>query len=539
VAVVGEEGRVLEHGVPLSESVLWKLQRQFYADSGADPWTEGFIPDWVTTTPSLAERFADLVTAYLRDWASEQGGLSGDAPVYVVEVGAGPGRFGFRLAARLSAVLAAREPDLPELVYVMTDISASRIGAWRRNRNLSSLVDAGLLDFAHFDACEPGPIHLLQRDTVIETPTENPLVVIANYVLDSLPADLLRIERGNALDAPITLTQAPGGQTPIELDGLAWAFDVPGAETRLDGPAEWTSIVSDYARALPNTCVLFPVAALRCVQHLELASGGRMLFLAADKGHCHLEELAGCDEPAIVRHGAAFSVMVNFDAIGRYATLREGEALLPSLPSSSLALAGFTFGAPATGHRSLRFVYGDAVRDGSVDDALTIRQAMREHLAGWPVDDLIAYVRDARWDDRCFLEAAPHLIAEAGYTSSTQRAAVRELIRRVDGRRLDLGPDGFDDAAGVLLHHLGFVREAIEHFERLVAADDRDSGATHNLAACHFELEQHDEARRLAERALELDPANEPARELMLRLRAGSRDRSEHRWSGPPASAVR
>lgn len=44
------DGRlVLESGSPLSRSMLWSLQRQFYEENGVDAWAKGIVPNYVTT----------------------------------------------------------------------------------------------------------------------------------------------------------------------------------------------------------------------------------------------------------------------------------------------------------------------------------------------------------------------------------------------------------------------------------------------------------------------------------------------------------
>src|SRR5581483_5212827 len=107
----------------------------------------------------IARAYAQIVLGYLRDVASE---LDRSKPTYIVELGAGSGRFGFRFVKCLAALLERSSLHDVHFTYVMTDMSPNLLEFWRGHARLRPLVDAGQLDFALFDATQFDAIHLVE-----------------------------------------------------------------------------------------------------------------------------------------------------------------------------------------------------------------------------------------------------------------------------------------------------------------------------------------------------------------------------------------
>src|SRR6476661_4504859 len=62
-----ETRRLLEQNVSLSQSVIWGLQRDFYAQRGLKAWNEDLVPSYITNNPFIAEIFAGIVAAFVQD----------------------------------------------------------------------------------------------------------------------------------------------------------------------------------------------------------------------------------------------------------------------------------------------------------------------------------------------------------------------------------------------------------------------------------------------------------------------------------------
>src|SRR5436190_14908533 len=136
--------RVLEQGSRLSESVLWDLQRAFYERQGLAAWSGGTVPHYVTSNAFIARAYARIVHAFLDDCGWPEGG----GHAHVVELGAGPGRFAYQFLKSFLPRCEAGDP----FTYVLTDFTERAIEDWRRRPELAPYLEAGLIDFAVFDA---------------------------------------------------------------------------------------------------------------------------------------------------------------------------------------------------------------------------------------------------------------------------------------------------------------------------------------------------------------------------------------------------
>src|SRR5215831_21289346 len=95
----------LETDVPLSSSVIWRLQRDFYVQRGMKAWTEDRIPQFITNNPFIAEIYARIVFNFL----SECPDLSAAKPLRILELGAGVGKFSYLFLRHLTALLRSKD----------------------------------------------------------------------------------------------------------------------------------------------------------------------------------------------------------------------------------------------------------------------------------------------------------------------------------------------------------------------------------------------------------------------------------------------
>src|SRR5436309_15573815 len=93
------EAQVLETDVPLSQSLIWRLQREFYVQRGLKAWTEDRVPEYITNNPFIAEIYARIILSFLSDYMklrrNQPQPLSGEHPLRILELGAGHGKFCF------------------------------------------------------------------------------------------------------------------------------------------------------------------------------------------------------------------------------------------------------------------------------------------------------------------------------------------------------------------------------------------------------------------------------------------------------------
>ena len=149
---------ILETDVPLSQSLIWRLQRKFYEQRGLKVWTEDRVPEYITNNPFIAEIYSRIVFNFLSECMiavkKESRLLTKDHPLRILELGAGHGKFCFLFLSQLSPLL--RDRGIPEetVRYCMTDCSEASIESWRANKFLAKFVDAGMLEFELLQAGE-------------------------------------------------------------------------------------------------------------------------------------------------------------------------------------------------------------------------------------------------------------------------------------------------------------------------------------------------------------------------------------------------
>lgn len=519
---------VLERERRLSDSLLWRLQRSFFDRQGVRAWTEAVVPHYVTSNPWIADSYARVVLGWLRDWSAEP--LDLDHPVHVVELGCGSGRFAYLFLVRFFDLL-SRSPlaGLP-VRYVLTDFTEYNLDVLRSHPSLQPFVEAGLLDFACYDAGRDLEVRLSHSgDVLAPGAVANPVAVLANYVFDSLPQDLFTLRAGRLHEGLVALT-SPRRERDLDDPGLLSRVELtwthrpcgPGAY----GDPDLDGLLDEYARTLGETAILVPVASLRSVANLARLAGDRLLLLSGDKGYSSAASLAGRAEPAFALHGS-FSLPVNFHAIGRWFTRRGGEFLASSCEAASLNVSAGLLGEPAGGWIETRLAFDDAVERHGPDDFFSTKQGIEASYGNLSLEQLLAWLRLSGWDHNIFLGCIATLLARVPEASEGQRAELAEAARRVWETYFPLRePSDLAFGLGLLALALERPAEALEYFHHSLRLYGDRAATSFHLALCHHRLGEAEAARERVEAALEKDPDFKPARALKAQISGEGRARS-------------
>ncbi|MEB3288193.1 MAG: hypothetical protein VKJ04_11915 [Vampirovibrionales bacterium] len=321
---------ILDGPKPLSKSLLWQMQERYYSSQSVSAWNHT-VPFLVTNSTFIAEAYGDLLVAYLRDALPT---LNPDAPVYIVEMSAGTGRFGFYLLRELQRKLDLW-PTLADLDirYVMTDITGETIDFWQGHERLKPFVDKGILDFALFRPEQEKSLTLVNAEKTLSAEDfQNPMLVIANYLFDTVRHDIFRAENGVLSEGRVSLALTPEA---IATSGFLQSCDIADikiddVETHVDykplpstnyypgeSGRERNDILAAYCKSDNAFNFILPVGAFDCIANLEAISGGNFAIFTSDKGYTSVQEMSLRTEHGFAAHGG-FSYPVNFDAINRY-----------------------------------------------------------------------------------------------------------------------------------------------------------------------------------------------------------------------------
>ena len=121
----------LDEGKPLSKSILWKLQRNFFEGQGIEAWRQGTVPHYITSNPFIASAYAKVVFGFIRDCRVVKGDSTNDSftpldpsqPIYILELGSGSGRFAYHFLKKFLGFYTRSVLKDTTFKYVMTDVS--------------------------------------------------------------------------------------------------------------------------------------------------------------------------------------------------------------------------------------------------------------------------------------------------------------------------------------------------------------------------------------------------------------------------------
>ena len=511
---------VLERRRRLSRSLLWKLQRAWFDGEGIRAWNENVVPHYVTSNPWIASACAKVVFGWLRD---VEASLDRAAPLVIAELGCGSGRFGYLFLRRLLEMLErSRFRDL-RIRYVFTDFTEYNLDILRSHPALQELVGDGVVDFARFDVETSRELHLSHSGEVLTSATMcNPMVVFANYVFDGTPMDCFSVVDGALHESLVTLSvpdEEPDLDDPTLIERLTVDYDhVPVAGGgHYENPA-WNRILDGYTHGLCDSSLLFPSAALSCIDRLRALANDRLLLLSADKGEVDEQSLHGRALPRPVVHGS-FSFGVNFHAIGSYVSGEGGEMLVTSHRGTSLNVVACLFGGDAP---ETRLAFEENIERRGPDDFFSWRQ--NRPYDAMSLSDLIGVIRFSGWYHTIFLHCFSALLMVATNATPLMQEKLRELARNVWHVYFP-SREPYDVALhlGLLLCQTWWLDDALTFFERSESLYGPTPESAMSMASCAMNLGRPEQALHHCERALELAPDLEPALELRAVIAAGDR----------------
>lgn len=500
-------------------------------------WKDAHVPFEISSNAYLARRYAEILMGFLRDArAGRLGAIDPGAPLLIVELGSGSGRLGFLVASELARMTGSLGLPAPAFRLVMTDFTESNLKTYAANPRLAALAEAGVLDFARFDAERPHAIRLRRHGTVIAPGgPHRPMAVIANYLFDTVRHDAFRIEHGQLYEtrvglAPKTRRAMPRHDDPDVLDSLEIVERPVRARLPYYRHRVFDAVLADYAASFDGCEMLFPIDALRCVDWFARAAGAPLLVLCGDKGYRTDDELkAGVGAHLSFHAKSSFSTMVNLNAIERVVAKQGGFALHAPQSDTSFTVSAFVSGAAPAAAVETRFAFEAALSGLGPRHYQTTFDELKRRWRDPSVPAVLSLLRLANHDQDVFLRFAPVLTRKVSRVSNEVRADVAQAMDAVWARYYPLSTDEpVAFTIGLVFHAMRRFDEARRYFERSLPLEGDDAVTHYNIGLCLAAAGETGRAIEAYDAALARDPHYRPAeiaRAKLLRLtaRAGRR----------------
>jgi len=518
---------VVESRKRLSDSIIWRLQREAYTRRAQTAWAPDAVPFYITSNAYIAAAYAGVVVGFLRDCVSALapplGPFDREAPAYVLELAAGSGQFAYLFLKKLLPALR----EVPALAglrfrYVMSDLVPGNVEAWRARERLRPFVEEGVLDFAGFDIEQDREIRLLVSGETLSAKTlRNPLAVIGNYTFDTTAQDAFWMRDGKLHEGLATLVSDRKEEAPLDPTVVSRAtlrFEQRPVATDYYEDKALNGVLAHYAETLGNTSLLFPIGALKGIRSLMALSRDRLLVLSADKGYTHEDELVARGDPQLAVHGGdCFSMMVNYHAIGLYFRERGGQALHPATRDKRLKVSAFLQGGSETAWPETASAFRQATSGFSPCDYFTLASEVRKQLPAATLEVILALLRLGEWDSHLLYNYSSAIAEQAKNAPDHLR---QELVRAVEKCWEHYYPMSQDVPfeIGRIYGALERPVDALRFYDESLRLFKEHPATLFNAGLCHYRLQRPQEALSLMERALRLKPDYAPAREWRLRI---------------------
>ncbi len=479
---------------PVSQSGLWKIQRDYYRHLGVAAWDDK-TPYHLTNSQVLTDTYADLIVAYLRDHPPDMSRV-----FYMLELGSGTGKFAYQLVRDLRRKLAYFE-ELKNLRFclVLSDIVRENVEFWQAHPKLGEQVDFCLM--------EPGREDLLFLEKSggrLDTGAQ-PLLVLANYVFDSMPHDEFRATPQGLEECLLELRPESGVIEEVEVR-RSYA---PLSDRY---PEHIQKVLDHYRASVKEGAFTIPVAALDCLQRLRALAP--LAVLASDRGFTAIERMTLYPiHPLTIHQGGCFSHMVNFHALSLSfaSALMTGRELLEGV--QTCFFGDFDCGP------NLRYAFQEGfARANNLNNCIEIYASFRNKVQ---LGTLLSFLRLNLCDPNALAAVGKLIPGHLANHSYGERLELLQILEEVWAN------DYYFRGAPNVTFWLAHVYDSLRLFERALwfyEETARRQGVDAMLlvfqAQCLQNSRQIPEARRRYQQALQLVPGMPEATEGLKALGA-------------------
>ncbi|SHO49174.1 SAM-dependent methyltransferase, MidA family [Anaerocolumna xylanovorans DSM 12503] len=509
---------ILESQKPLSQSLVWKLQTDFYASQGPKAWSKGIVPQYITTNPYIANLYAKTVFGYCRD-ISANADFDKSTTIYIMELAAGVGRFTYTFLKRFLYMLENSSLKGLRFKYIITDLAERNVEYWLNHSYLRPYFENGVLDCASFDMTKDEELQLRNSGEVLRAGNlRNPLILFANYTFDTLPQDTFYVNKGTLFEGLITVTSGsgqPDSEDKSILAGLDYYYtDRPLQDSRYYEDNTMNDILLYYKDCLEDTAFSLPVIALQCINRLKNLFGDDIVLISSDKGYRNAESMHKNYHPYLSKHGS-ISLTVNFHALELYFKSLGGKAIHSIYEHENVTTSLFLLSQHSHEFSETEMAFREIIESIGPDDFYTIKKAVVPLHKSLTTKELLTFLRYTVWDARTFIEFYNTLLERIADEEDFPAEELISVIYKVWEYYFPIGEEGnLLYCLGSLLAYFGYDEDAIRLFKSSLEFYGEDAGVNYEIALCHYNLQEFKKAMEYIEKSLLSDPGFEESKQL-------------------------
>lgn len=511
-------GTILEDKQPLSKSMVWQLQADFYANQGPEAWSKGIVPQYITTNPYIANQYAKTVFGYCRDIAYRKD-FDIHSTIYILELAAGVGRFTYTFLKRFLLMVERSSLKGLNIKYIITDFAEQNVSYWLSHSFLKPYFESGVLDCAVFDMTKDEELLLrFSGERLCAGGLANPLILFANYTFDSLPQDTFYVNKGELYEGLITVTeneQKPDSEDNSILAGLDYYY----TDNRISGigyyeEADINDILLYYKSCLEDTAFSLPIIALRCISRLKRLFGDDILLISTDKGYRNVSSMSKSYHPFLSKHGS-ISLTVNFHALELYFKGLGGSAIHSIYDHENVTTSLFSFSGRSHTFTETEMAFRDMIEGIGPDDFYVLKKTVVPLNQSLTTKELLTFLRYTVWDARTFIEFYHTLLDRIQTEEAFPKDELVAAIRQVWENYFPIGEEG--DLAyclGSLFAYFGYDLDAIRLFRSSLEFYGDDAALHYEIALCYYNLQEYGKSLDHVSRSLGLNPEFEESLKL-------------------------
>ncbi|MDB6096468.1 MAG: hypothetical protein JWM09_746 [Francisellaceae bacterium] len=517
-----DEIRTLESSKQFSESLLWQLQKEYFHAQGIQAWVNQ-VPYYITSNVVIANAYANIIVRFMQDYSSKKD-YDKNQPFYILELGTGPGKFSFQVIKKIIELYASLHLDMKNIkfIYIMSDFTDSNLKFWQSHSALQPFLDQGLLDFAVFDLEKTTEIHLINKKTILNKGSiQNPLILIGNYIFDTISHDAYSVKNNIIYDALITC------KTPYDnvkedrvqsMDQLEITFEYsPVKAPRYQDP-EFNTILNSYEDLPDGSHFLIPVGGLKAIRNLSQIANDKLMLITSDKGYTTEKQLHHLGEPKVVFHGS-FSMMVNFDALGKY-FINSGGDYFHQSPRADIKTCVMLSFDKFQKYPEMALTIKTHAEQFGPGDFFIFHSYIRDKKTDFELKFLLAHMHFCQWDPHIFRLILDKLNKEIMHAEfDVQQGFIMGMHKVWDNFYYMPNNQDTPFEIGIFYHTIQNFNEALKYYFKSRKYFGEQFHVLYNIALCECALEDKSSALINFTNAYKLNPESEETKDWIEKLK--------------------